>query len=122
MGTFAETAIIDYHLLFADQGKPISVFHFRLQQTNGSLLLHISVCSKQVKIAFFVSFIFRIYFYICCRFKRKTEAQAIFLYPFTVCSSGKQKFVVCPIVDEETKESYLFGNGVNGLAHLWSLP
>jgi hypothetical protein len=34
---FAETAIIDYHLLFADQGKklPFSVFVFRLQQTNG---------------------------------------------------------------------------------------
>jgi hypothetical protein len=63
----------------------------------------------------FLLVLFSVYiFYKCCRFKRKTKAQAIFLYPFTVCSSGKQKFVVCPIVDEETKESYLFGNGVNG--------
>ncbi len=51
--------------------------------------------------------------------KRKTEAQAIFLNPFTVCSLCKQNFVVCPFVDEETKSSYPFANGLNGLAHLW---
>jgi hypothetical protein len=34
MGTFAVTAIIDYCLSFADQGKQTSIFHFRLQQTN----------------------------------------------------------------------------------------
>jgi hypothetical protein len=60
--------------------------------------------------------------------KRKTEAEAIFLNPFTLCSSCKRKFVVCPFVDEETNESYLFANGlnglygINGLAHLWSQP
>jgi hypothetical protein len=31
MGTFAETAIIDYHFPFADQGKQTSVFSFHLQ-------------------------------------------------------------------------------------------
>ncbi len=31
MGTFAETAIVDYRLLFADQGKQTSVFRFRLR-------------------------------------------------------------------------------------------
>jgi hypothetical protein len=36
--------------------------------------------------------------------KRKMEAQAIFLNLFTVWSSCKQKFVVCPYVDEETME------------------
>ncbi len=36
MGTFDETAIVDYSLSFADQEKQTSVFHFRLQQTNGS--------------------------------------------------------------------------------------
>jgi hypothetical protein len=36
MGTFAETAITDYHLLFADQGKQTFVFCFCLHQTNGS--------------------------------------------------------------------------------------
>jgi hypothetical protein len=38
MGTFAETTIVSYRLSFADQGKQTSVFRFRLQQTNGSLL------------------------------------------------------------------------------------
>jgi hypothetical protein len=40
-------------------------------------------------------------FFICAN-KRETEAQAIFLNPFTNCSSGKQKFVICRFVDEET--------------------
>jgi hypothetical protein len=31
--------------------------------------------------------------------KRKTETHEIFLNPFTVCSSCKRKFVVCPFVD-----------------------
>jgi hypothetical protein len=34
MGTFAETAIVDYRLLFADHGKETSVF--RIRQTKGS--------------------------------------------------------------------------------------
>ncbi len=38
---------------------------------------------------------------ICCGFKRKTEAQAIFLNPFTVCSPCKWKFIVRPFVYEE---------------------
>jgi hypothetical protein len=62
-----------------------------------------------------------VYIFICCCFKRKAEAQVIFLNPFTVCSSCKWKFVVCPLVYEETNGSYLFAkglNGLNGLAHL----
>jgi hypothetical protein len=60
--------------------------------------------------------------------KRKREAQAIFLNPFTVCTSCKWKFVVCPFVDEETIRSYPFANklkrlnGLNGLAHLCQQP
>jgi hypothetical protein len=49
------------------------------------------------------------------------EALAIFPNPFTVCSSCKREFVVCPFVDKETNRSYLFANGLNGLnglAHL----
>ncbi len=45
----------------------------------------------------------------------------IFLNPFTICSSCKWKFVVCPFVDKETNGSYLFANGLkalNGLADL----
>jgi hypothetical protein len=67
-----------------------------------------------------------LYASICvhCRFKWKTEAQAIFLNPFTVFSSCKRKFVVCLFDDKEKNESYLFAiglkglNGLNRLAHL----
>jgi hypothetical protein len=60
-----------------------------------------------------------IYIYICCHFKRKMEAQAIFLNPFTVCSSCNWKFVICPFVDKEINGSYPFSNRLNGLSHLW---
>ncbi len=39
--------------------------------------------------------------YICCRFKRKTEAQAIFPNSFTIRSSCKLKLVLCPFVYEK---------------------
>jgi hypothetical protein len=45
--------------------------------------------------------------------KWKTEAQAIFLNPFTICISCKLK-----IVDKETNGSYPFANGLNGLNRL----
>ncbi len=37
-------------------------------------------------------------------FQRKTEAHAVFLNPFTVCSSWTLMFVVFPFVDEETTQ------------------
>jgi hypothetical protein len=53
-----------------------------------------------------------------CRFKwkkiRKTEAYGFILNQFSVCSSYKWKFIVCPFDDEETNRSYLFANGLNG--------
>jgi hypothetical protein len=36
MGTFAETANVDYPLSVTGQGKQTSFFYFHLQQTNGS--------------------------------------------------------------------------------------
>jgi hypothetical protein len=41
-------------------------------------------------------------FFICAN-KRETEAQAIFLNPFTDSSSGKQKFVICPLMKKQTE-------------------
>jgi hypothetical protein len=41
MGTFAERAIVDYCLTFADQGKQMTVFCFPLQQTQ-KLLFSVS--------------------------------------------------------------------------------
>jgi hypothetical protein len=80
MGTFPETAIVDCLLSFADQGK--QTFLFCLQQTNGScrfLLIPFSVC---------------VYVYVCLygaisKGKGKTEAQAIFLNLFIICSLCK---------------------------------
>jgi hypothetical protein len=61
MGTFAETAIVDYHLPFADQEKQTSVFSFHLQPTNWSLPCPFAVWRKQ------------------------TEVPVIGLIPFSVC-------------------------------------
>jgi hypothetical protein len=55
MGTFAETANVDYRLLFADQGKQTSAFP--LQKTNKSLPLIFLVCKTEVAV-------FRMYIYI----------------------------------------------------------
>ncbi len=42
----------------------------------------------------------------------KTNAEAIFLNPYMVCSSCQPKFGICPFVDEETHGSYQFANGL----------
>jgi hypothetical protein len=122
MGRFAETSDVDYGLLFADQGKQTSVF--RLQKRNGSLPFLFTVCNKQMKVAVFYIYIYLyiIYIYLhdaISNVKWKTEAQTITLNLFTVCSSCKGKFVVCPFVYEETNGSYPFSNGLKGLADLY---
>ncbi len=72
----------------------------------------------------YVHILVHTYTYINYRLKSKTEAQAFFFNPFTVCSSYKRKFDDCPFVDKETNGSYPFANklnllnGLNGLAHL----
>jgi hypothetical protein len=48
--------------------------------------------------------------------KQKTEAQAIFLYPFE--HHAKQKVVFYPFVDKETNGSYSFANSLKRLGHL----
>jgi hypothetical protein len=53
MGTFAETAIVDNRISFADQGKQTFVFRFHLQQTNRSMSFSLCVCSKHTKISIF---------------------------------------------------------------------
>jgi hypothetical protein len=55
VGTFAETAIVDYRLSFADQGKQASVFRFLLQQTDGSLLFRFPFAESKRKLHFSVS-------------------------------------------------------------------
>jgi hypothetical protein len=72
-----------------------------------------------------------IYIYICISISiyifaavsnGKVKAWAIFLNPLTICSLCKRKFVIGPFVYKETSGSYLFANGLNGLAHLCQEP
>ncbi len=86
MGMFAETENVDYRLSFADQGKELM---FSVAKNKRKFA--VSVCmSTYIKTAAYIY----IYKYICFRFKQKTEASAIFLNPFTVCSSCKRKLPV----------------------------
>jgi hypothetical protein len=113
LGMFAETAIVDFHWSFADQGKQTLIFCFCLQQTNGIchlplipffIYVCICVCPCVGGVWVFVCvyiFIF-IFIFICWRFKQKTEAPSDFpqfIYCLLIC---KRKFVICPFVDEET--------------------
>jgi hypothetical protein len=50
IGTFAETAIVNYCLSIADQGKQTSVSPSCLQHTNRRLSFPFSVCSKQTEV------------------------------------------------------------------------
>ncbi len=116
MGMFAETAIVEYHESFADQGKQtyLYIIHFRFLYIYIYPELNIYI-SNYVYIYTVYLYIF---IYICCCFKRKTEVQAIFLNPFTMCSSCKWKFVICPFANEEKNRSYPFASRLNGLPHL----
>ncbi len=116
---------------------------FRMQQKNGScrfpyMYIYIDTAVYkdiyiQIKIYIYLYIYKHINIYICIRYtniyvfiyvyiytaisnrKRKTEGQAIFFNPFTVCLSCKRKFVICPFVYEETHASYPFANELNGL-------
>jgi hypothetical protein len=62
---FAETAIVDYHLSFDDQGKQTSVFYFRFAANKGKFA--ISVCHLQQTnriLLLSISFVYHTYIYI----------------------------------------------------------
>ncbi len=73
MGTFAETANVDYRLLLANQGKQTSFFRFRSQKTNGSLPFPFSC--KQTEVAIFQM--------VVCRFRFPANKRK---FPFSVSS------------------------------------
>ncbi len=93
-------------------------FSFRLEQTNGILPFPNSVCRKQTELGFSICKITEMWRHGHGDIKRKTDAQAIFLIPFTVGSSCKRKLTVCPVFDEDTNGSYPLSNGLTGRAHL----
>jgi hypothetical protein len=55
VGTFAETAIVDYRLSFAVPGKQTCVFRFRLKRTNGSLPFLFPFAVNKWKLSFSIS-------------------------------------------------------------------
>jgi hypothetical protein len=60
MGPFAETAFVDYRLSFADQEKQTFAFHFRLQETNGSLPFFLFAANKR-KLPFSINSVFHLW-------------------------------------------------------------
>jgi hypothetical protein len=127
-----QQSTIRYRLSFADQGKQTSFC-----SKNSSLT--IPFAENKQKLPFSIMSVFRlrnsgnvetwtwrhgdgdmeIWRHGHGDIKQKTETQPIFLNQFTVCSSCKGKFVVCPIFYEEINGSNPCGNGLSGLAHLW---
>ncbi len=123
-----------------------TIFRFRMQWTNESLLFLFTICSIKRScyfplVQFFAEFrkhwdmemetwkhgdIDMEFWPFTKKIKQKSEAQVIFLSPFTICSSCKQKFCQCPFGHKETNGSYRFADGLNklglngliGLAHL----
>jgi hypothetical protein len=65
MGTFAETAIVDYRLSFADQGKKTSIYRFRLQQQTEVCRNRFPFASYKQKLPFLDinTSVFQIYIY-----------------------------------------------------------
>jgi hypothetical protein len=100
MGTFAETTNVDYRKV------PVPFIVSRPRKLN----FHFPYILKRQHICRYIA--------ICCHLKWKTEAQAIFLNPFTVWSSQKRKFVVCPLVYEETNKVIPFQTGLTVLTDL----
>ncbi len=88
-------------------------------------------CLQQINVSCrFLLVLLSLYIYIYIQYaavsnqKWKTDAQAIFLNPFMVCSLCKWKFVVCPFVDNESNGNYPFAHRLKELnrqinRHAW---
>jgi hypothetical protein len=106
-GHVSDTAVVDYHLPFAENKRkfPVSVFRlFRFPKT----------CILNCCIYLYIY----LYLCICCLFKRRRKAQAIFpiRLPFAHRANGNLSYVHLL-----TKKQMEFANGLNrlnGLAHL----
>ncbi len=77
----------------------INVHH--LSTKENKIPSSVSICSKQMEVCYFrfpfvccnQNIYIHICIYICCCFKRKTEAHAIFLNPFAHCVNENLSFV-----------------------------
>ncbi len=118
---FIKTWVFPYVSTFAQTAIVYTVYRCRPMKTNFRFLFPFA--ANQRKFAISINSVFRIYIYIyiiyvgifiyinfpfdihmyhilifiyiCCRFKWKMLAKAIFLNPFTICSSCKRNLSVC---------------------------
>jgi hypothetical protein len=78
-----QTSITVYHLPIKENKLPFSVYIY----IETAAYKYVYIC---IYTSLYIIYMYNVslyILYICCRFKRKTEAKAIFLNPFTVCSS-----------------------------------
>jgi hypothetical protein len=125
------SGITDHHrwALLLEQQSSIAVYCLLTKENN----IPFSICSKKngnchfpytyIHISIYIytkngTIYINMCIYCTSKRKRKTEAQVFFLNLFSVCSSCKLKFFVCPFVNVETNWRYPIANGLNGLARL----
>ncbi len=147
MGTFAETADVNHRLPFANQGKTkfsqktskhLCCFGFSFATNTRSchfpivlFSAYIYILKKQHIYRYIILIYIYIYLYIYGTVSNgKRKPQRFKKNPFTICSSCKRKFVICPLVYQVTNRSYPSANRLNrhyklsrlkeltGLAHL----
>ncbi len=91
------------------QAVPLGTYHRRARlMKQQSSITDYRLQTKKTNFHFPFCFVAYVYIYInkCCRFKQITEPQVIFLKPFTICSSGKRRFVVCLLTRKQTVTDY----------------
>ncbi len=101
--------------------KQMQVSHFRLPFAANKQKLLFLLVLLSIYTVYQNSLYIYLYIYLLpiSNFKQEMKIQAIFLNPFTVYSSCKREFVVCPFADQETNGSHPFAKGLKGPAHLW---
>jgi hypothetical protein len=105
-----ETAIVDYRLSFADQGKQTSVFSVSVFSKQTEVChFRFPFAKNKRKLPFSVSSVFRVRNSVNMEIetsnrKRKTEAQAIFLNSLTICSSCKRKLSFVRLLTKKQTE------------------
>jgi hypothetical protein len=101
MGTFAETAIVDYRFSFSNPKLPFSVSIFSKQT---EFPFPFPICNRQTGSLFSVCGIRKTWTWRDgeWRHQREIGGQTVFLNPFTIYLSCKRRFAFCPCVDAET--------------------
>jgi hypothetical protein len=123
MGTSAETANVDYRLLFIVCRLRKTNSRFSAFRIHICTYLHISIFLYIYLQYFYISiyiYMHNIYIYMLL-FRTKMENGSPGNFPFCLPSAQQRKFVICPFVYKETNEVIhsfaIVLNGRYGLAH-----